>query len=119
MEMVLTTLVQLESDSCTMSFCIPGWSPGCVSCSYDPRQHSLIMTRLSRRQLVTCASIAPTPQHRMLSGRCSVSAIPRRVFCANVSILFPAPSPNFVELVAITCLAGHGSITKGAAPLRQ
>lgn len=42
----------------------------------------------------TCASMVPTPQHRMLSGRCSVSArvpkvddIPRSVFFAKVSMV--------------------------------
>lgn len=70
------------------------WQLG-MTCSLDCMVHLM-----SSFNFVTCASMAPTPQHRMLSGRCSVSAkvpkvddTPRIVFCANdFAILFPLNS---------------------------
>lgn len=53
-----------------------------------------LMLGVSTASNPTCASMAPTPQQRMLSGRCSVSAKvpkvndnPLNVFLANLSIV--------------------------------
>lgn len=63
-------------------------------CAKKQRTYILAIIRVSTASNPTCASMAPTPQQRMLSGRCSVSArvpkvndTPLNVFLANLSIV--------------------------------